>query len=130
MEETLISFKTAELAKDKGFNILCKFSYDSDGGLQTNEPLNKEDKCFLNKCDVCYSAPTQGLLQKWLREVHGINIVVAPSHECFNILFISEYDKIEDQNEYAVLNGLEFKDFKTYEGALEVGLFEALKLVK
>ena len=130
MEETLISFKTAEPAKDKGFNILCKFSYDSDGGLQTNEPLNKEDKCFLNKCDVCYSAPTQGLLQKWLREVHGINIVISPSYRCFNIIQISKYNEIEDQNEDVASSGLEFKDFETYEEALEVGLSESLKLIE
>lgn len=96
--ETLITFKTAKLAKDKGFSSCLKstiiISWSQDRDYRTQIPY--EPNCFLNgehfedyeyskeefkslfKDDDSYSAdvqiPSQSVLQKWLREEYNIRI--------------------------------------------------------
>lgn len=70
MEEELITYPTAVLAKEKGFNQL------KQGVYYTKD----KEHCLVGwgfKDDFAiYSAPTQSLLQKWLREVHNIHITI------------------------------------------------------
>lgn len=116
MEDTLISFETAKLAKEKGYkNHDCK-KYSSDGL-----------KAIYGFVSNPTAAPTQSLLQKWLREVHNIIVEVL----VFDKGFLEKdkfcfqwrvYNKTEDW-----FTGFEYK---TYEEALEAGLQEALKLIK
>jgi len=68
MKEQLISFKTAKLAKEKGFNEPCSMWYEGHTLSPSEKPgYNSEDPTE-------YAAPTQSLLQKWLREKHNIDI--------------------------------------------------------
>ena len=106
MKEQLISFETAKLAKEKGFNI----------------------KIYKNTIDYELNPPTQSLLQKWLREVHKIHIEIeiAADEELVNIIPFIYQISIYKQKE-----GYFPRDFyNTYEEALEEGLLEALKLIK
>ena len=140
MEETLISFETAKLAKEKGFGgkgLTTPNGYFRESNL-CNIPCN-------NKSDFCgkdeFSAPTQSLLQKWLREEHKLEV-----HVSFN----PDWDFKKDSNECLCKNNgyrvdwgfvgiwktyeknaypLERKNIKTYEEALELGLLESLKLI-
>lgn len=132
MKEQLISFETAKLAKEKGFDWSTFDSY-SKGILKSNTLHNSYD--FNNDPNFKgrLSAPTQSLLQKWLREVHNIHV------HCFTYAFgwyvkhdntpnpeLWDKDKRWDSfNPEAVIGD----QFKTYEEALEVGLIEALKLI-
>ena len=110
MEEQLISFETAKLAKEKGFKRLCDFSYDEDGMITGN-------------CEQAYNfvAPTQSLLQKWLREKHKIHIELQCDSNYYKY-FILIYYKTN-----CVFN---LDDSLIYEEALEIGLQEALKLIE
>lgn len=114
--EQLISYETAKLAKEKGYKKLCDFSYDDDGVLTGN-------------CEQAYNyvAPTQSLLQKWLREVHNIHIEISTNHKWnVKIVFLrnisGEIKSID--GEHHIWN------IDTYEQALEIGLQNALKLIK
>ena len=83
-----------------------------------------------------FSAPTQSLLQRWLREVH--NIYVESYHDLTSdgtkIQFYTSWGFLQqkDKNGNRNVNGWydEYNDWKTYEEALEIGLQEALKLIK
>lgn len=69
-----------------------------------------------------FSAPTQSLLQKWLREVHNIHITVTSiSQESWQYHIQKPKDKLGDNYD---------EDYENYEKALEDGLQEALKLIK
>lgn len=121
MKEQLILFKTAKLAKEKGFDKNTLYWYH-----RNTKKLNKNDLMFsMNKLTNNYSAPTQALLQKWLRET--CNIIVASNHYEF---------KASSNNGwyYTIGNSIQtlyyIGKFKTYEKALERGLQEALKLIK
>jgi len=72
------------------------------------------------------------LLQKWLREEHGIHVNPTPYRE--------SADHSNEITGYYVgtiyytngdcYNGVEDSNYSTYEEALEAGLQEALKLIK
>lgn len=109
MKEELIKYETAVLAKEKGFNINTKerFFFNSELITEAKYTGNKE----------LYYAPTQSLLQKWLREEHNINVYCTPCEHDESLW----YNNIASQT--PVFTG-------TYEESLEVGLLEVLKLIK
>jgi len=119
MEEQLISFGTAKLAKEKGFDepVYAIYSGNQLGIFTENDTIfNKWNHCR----DATYSAPTQSLLQKWLREKHSIDVLVDKGFLCDNYSHEIYHKNDMFESEYI---------FKTYEKALEKGLYEALKLI-
>jgi hypothetical protein len=132
MQDTLITFETSKLAKEKGFfdkNIygevrLSQYNFYDDNGV-----LRKIDEAFELTKDFdlknCCNAPTQSLLQKWLREAYNIHLLIEPYYNEHKVL-VYGFDLLTESTKEEILRE---KGFKTYEEALEVGLQEALKLV-
>jgi len=121
MDDELIKFKTAKLANEKGYCITTEGSYKADGGMHPTSSL-----------EARFLAPTQSLLQRWLRKVHNIDV------EPYQIQLLSANREIEmTDNEYSykilVKGIMEFvtndNEFETYEEALEKGLYTALNLL-
>lgn len=116
--EQLISFETAKLAEERGFDIRTAFCYVRDG-IKCPEMACNGPKCYI---------PTQSLLKKWLRTIHKIHIIVNPTvtdNWTFALCNIG--------NENIELNGeviYDSTDYNSYEEALEKGLIKALKLLK
>jgi hypothetical protein len=132
MEEVLVIFETAKLAKEKGFNAGCDGRWYIEPGSDW-----KYSKQGLFKCDNTgdsIARPTQSLLQKWLREVYGLYVEVMvsnrhiPTKGLIYSFIILKPDLTENRN---VINHVTTskEPFDSYEEALEVGLQEALKLV-
>jgi hypothetical protein len=105
MKEQLITFKTAKLAKEKGFSLGRHDypRYDPSGDFQ-----------YINYT-IGISAPTQSLLQKWLREKKNIFVYCMPTMNNK-----SWHNNIASHNPSFI---------GTYEEALEISLQEALKLI-
>ena len=122
MQEKLVEFKTAKLAKEKGFNIICRNEYDTE--FEIGELWHNEDFPF-NVFTEGTFAPTQSLLQRWLRDVHDI-VVDAPCIR-FNSRKVKGYQYSMTFANYTSYHQL--GNFNTYEEALEEGLLEALKLI-
>lgn len=125
MEEQIIGFITAKLAKEKGFDLEV---YKKWANYYEGEPLNKwklidEPSDIVGISFMEWKAPTQSLLQKWLREEHNILVVSLPwkDHQA----------DINDSYEFRpmIVGKKTFDCYKTYEEALEKGLQEALKLI-
>lgn len=145
MEDQLVSYETAKLAKEKGFQEKTFFGYvkhtekimqwhksitfdtfeqDCEHGaldfhvFPTDFYLNYNE----NKDGELMSAPTQSLLQKWIREKHKIVVLIYMYDEfredLFSFYIIRRSGKIIDKMPY-----------KSYEESLEHGLYEALKLI-
>ena len=126
MKEQLISFETAKLAKYKGFNELVDSVYNIVGVISNN--INNKNQDWEN--NEIYSAPTQSLLQKWLREIKNIHIYIIP-------YFGTEYDEGVQGWELLTLQHLDTEiskpiriRFETYEEALEKGLQEVLQIIE
>lgn len=129
MEEQIVTYATAKLAEEKGFTdvIGCfrgKDYYNYNGELDGDVTLSI--RAIVNKSpDVVkyksIAAPTQALLQKWLRDVHEIDI------DCH-----CDYDRKNWRFGYR-MRGYCYNhyplEYNSYEEALEQGLHEALKLI-
>ena len=126
MREELIKFETAVLAKEKGFDILTNKFYDietkelkSASGLSMPSTCPQYPKPNYIDLDLCY-APTQSLLQKWLRKKHKQYVLVDMN---IDRGYYGKYFNEESAFQYTGI-------FNKYEEALEQGLQESLKLIK
>lgn len=133
MEEQLISFETAKLAKEKGFKIPTRVMYkgnEKSYGHNNEWGIDEQrlDGKFPYTNQQWYSIPTQSFLQKWLREKHNKHIYLFPLD---NGKWGFENNSISINLDHIFINYMyEGKEYNSYEEALEIGLQEALKLVK
>jgi len=130
MTEQLVTKETATLAKEKGFDEHTWSYYYNDelchGVLDNSEVKWNSDSDYSS--DHIWAAPTQSLLQKWLRDVHQIHISVdyfgrsdgkaGWGFEFWKMLVSTSAESPSH-----------WENFDTYEEALEQGLLEALKLI-
>lgn len=128
ISEDYVSFETAKLLKEKGFNESCYTYYDD-----INDSINRFDKGYhfnntsypwgipydISKAKKYVIAPTLQMVMKWLREVHNIHI------ETF---VIKNYDKKICEYTYTIMDlnfpgsddGIDCcNKYKTYEQACE-----------
>ena len=122
MNNQVVSFKTAKLAKEKGFDVPTHDFYRNDGKYGWHEPIPED---FDSTHRV--SAPTQSLLHKWLREKYSIVIIIDYDYYTYSCKILTDpYSPIH------IVDCGKLSDnswLKTYEDVLEKGLQEALKLV-
>lgn len=133
MTEQLITFETAKLAKEKGFDIPCWNFFskeDKEEDIMNWVGVNFKQKLSVARKFVRYWKPTQSYLQKWLREVHNIHIQLA-MHEFGKWVFgLQLQDKgMEDYPRISKNNVWDIEDYNSYEDALEAGIYQALKLI-
>lgn len=120
MIEEIVTLETAKLAKEKGFPndnswAFARFySKGCDGEFKITPNSNHIDDCY---------APTQSLLQRWLREVHDIYISIEWFWKSEYRVRINDSGIIDHEDEFNYEN-------HTYEEALEKGLQEGLRLIK
>ena len=112
MEEQLITFEIAKLANKKGFIGWSEKRYNKKGTFNESKAWS-------------ISAPTQSLLQKWLREVHNIHLSVRHVIDNYYIIEMTYPETRDKRFLYKLID----THFKIYEEALEKGLIEALKLI-
>ena len=118
MEEQLVSFEVAKLTKEKGFDWGNHQTIYSPSGKE----LHYDESGYSPK--VYILAPTQSLLQKWLRDTFGWNIEIK-TPDGKKGMWLYEIHKVHGIGDYSKLNCA----FPTYEEALEAGLLETLKLI-
>lgn len=155
MQDQLISFETAKLAKEKGFNEYCSHNFDINGkfsgftGYAIMRNYNKNSNIHLYDTDteeninpdLLCTAPTQSLLQKWLREVHNLYVGIDLYHmqgewigPTYQYQIYKVYNAEKEREDDLDITGQpncyhSENNSKTYEEALEIGLQEALKQI-
>ena len=157
MEDTRITFETAILAKEKGYNIEGQTVFDLKND---NKIINFKDNAiqeFINDAETGYRdkalyylkdginvtddntdegyfllAPTQSLLAKWLREKHNIHIELIMdgwgNDDCVNDEFLC-YRCFIWQVGKPRPKHTEDLGAGEYEKIFEIGLQEALELI-
>ena len=119
--EDYVSFETAKLLKEKGFDTVSHYHYDKDGDLLfTTFSVNNA----LYTSNVV--APTLQIAMKWLREVHDMYIKVSPdindSYNFYCDVYTKGSESWDNQN-------VELGDFSTYEQAAEAAIKYCLNLI-
>ena len=157
-EYKIISFKTAKLAKEKGFlpsymeleklgapiYKLGIGSYNSNGEYAMRN--------YYSQANTHYLAPDLLELQCWLRTEHNILVLVDYVYECTDTPYCYKIYKFVDENgrpkswpiegvhyegdkEVVDIVGwrdykISFKDYHTYFEAFDAGLQEALSMIE
>ena len=122
IEESYVSFDTAKMLKEAGFDEVCNLFYVSGKG---DTCLMYERNSRLDKGQ--YSCPTQALAARWLRETHGFHVFAKRAYDY--ILSRHTWGFWIQREKYDTALSLEI-GFDSYETALEAGLQEAIKLIK
>ena len=130
MEEQYVTFKTAKLAKEKGFNEICHYFYRTDGTSTNHTERNSASGLWC-------AAPTQSLLQRWLRETHNIFIEITYEfypdgiNYNFQVLTYDSKEKIDyiNNDKSTGIYG-DNGEYNTYELALEAALQKALSFIE
>lgn len=138
MTDQLISFNTAKLLKEKGFggkDCTTDYSYQYHPDInkyslykipENNKSAFNGTKGIMKGGKEGYSAISQSLLQKWLREKYHLHIHIADlGFEMWSFMIV----KLHIDGTQGKGGDLGKKNYKTYEEALEIGLQEALKLI-
>lgn len=141
MKEQLITFKTAKLAKEKGLMgrnddgriiedmyLDCNYFYDPENHIPKEDAIHHSE--LSNYVEGVgkrmFYAPTQSLLQKWLREKHNIIVTLNPTLNVFTFSYI-----ILTKGSFSGTSDIIISKKQWYwEQALEKGLQKALKLIK
>lgn len=126
-KEDYVSLEVAKLLKEKGFNELCETEvniylgigtycdYYHVGARNSNLPTNKA------------SYPTLYEAAKWLREVHNIHVMIGVDDLdwWYQLYDCSEDGRMEETNHFSGSVACQ----KSYEEALNNGIFDALQLI-
>lgn len=152
MTDELVTFETAKLAKEKGFDEECMSYwewYKSDPPMQPlahARPLvdfREVSKDMWQKAQLrpglynsiyhpmknsnvppfLYARPTQSLLKRWLRERHGLNVNTYPELDRWQVNVYSFGEK------ECMYHSNSF-GYDSYEMGDEIGILEALKPIK
>jgi len=146
MNEDIIKFETAKLAKEKGLITKTTYGYcDNREKILDCEKyysFNEDESIhgFLFKLyGTTYNATSQSVLQKWLRDNHRIHIEIPHYSDCPTKFFDDKnYDdklgsygiRIHEPNTQAKMDIFVSNiNYEKYEDALEVALQEALKII-
>lgn len=147
--EDYISFETAKLLKEKGFDEGCRrYWYKGNLVFSINEIWNRE---LDNYEDKGWTAPTLQMVMKWLREVHNILLVVDYDYEFTSTSYIykiyrlvengrpervivkgTSYDKDNNPTEHIVaVRDYErsAEEYATYQQAAEAGIKYCLESI-
>ena len=108
IHDEICTYEVCKLAKEKGFDVPTAKNYRHENGATCN-------------------APTQSLLQRWLREEKGVVFGISPMQEmdCDYLGWCATIYKV-DENGYG-LSWQEELYYNTYELALENALAYSLK---
>ena len=126
--EDYVSFETAKLLKEKGFDEICSYIWripDIDRGyvlqkwIITNGQIKNSDLT-----DGAYTAPTQSLALKWLREVHHYYIqIMLDSWACGDHLgYYVVIQKTDSDFEMMLQDAVDKVFYETYEEACEAAI--------
>lgn len=121
IEESYVSFDTAKMLKEAGFDVPCTSQYTEGMGVWNVEyPYN------FNEDDFGYSRPTQALAARWLREVYNVAIYSLYDDDMEQWFYV-----VDAFTKNPVINSFQSgSEYDDYESAFEDGLREAIKLIK
>ena len=130
IEESYVSFDTARMLKEAGFEANLKTTYVEEEKDEWAFWASGTKRSDYNYFDDTIACPTQALAARWLREKHRIVVDVAFTPPSVNgdvwQYFIGEMDDMVWEGDFESSD----RKYSTYEEAFEAGLQEAIKLMK
>ena len=133
IEESYVSFDTARMLKEAGFDLPCRGIYrayriGTSVFHEYDRKSAKDDLCrnAVDGFQYEYLAPTQALAARWLREVYNVAIYSLYDDDMEQWFYV-----VDAFTKNPVINGFQSgSEYDDYESAFEDGLREAIKLIK
>lgn len=124
--EQFITLETAKLAKQAGFDweVYSCYYKSSPDRVSTNGTLTSNFNGYAFQ-HIAISAPTQSVLQRWLRELHNLIVVVKPYYGKKVVYGYIIYQEAEGFIKI-IDDGI---GDRSYESTLEAGLKKCLTLI-
>ena len=106
--EDYVSFETAKLLKDKGFdeatNRYYNAQHDQIRTVSDTFLWHWNDEEFMKRVlmDGAIAIPTLQMAMKWLREVHGLHISLEPcyDYDSMHVVFLAFVQNVADVHEF------------------------------
>ena len=117
IEEQFVSFDTARMLKEVGFDEVCRYSYDNVGGFRWSKIGEPTPKGWA-------PCPTQALAARWLCERKMIEVSAFYCRRRKSWCYQVGYLDCKDED---IIFG---SDYASRQYAMEAGLREAIKLIK
>lgn len=131
IEEQFVSFDTAKMLKEAGFDVPCRGIYRAyrmgNSVFREYDRKNTKDDLCRNAVDGFqyeYLAPTQALAARWLCEHKMIEVSTAYCRRKKSWYYLVGYLDCKDED---IIFGF---DYASRQYAMEAGLQEAIKLIK
>lgn len=127
MVDFLIKHDTAKIAQSKGFDWRTSWYY-----FKNSEERQLDQFCRTSNYNITidkYSAPTQSLLQKWIRDTQDLHIQICIGSTLIYPSKCWVYYIQNDKGRTIQWNTNSDEVFNSYEEALEAGLINALNLI-
>lgn len=127
-KEKFASIQLSMLLKEKGFDETCRFAYYK---FNENYIVSVAEKRNSQLPSNCFSITTYSHVLKWLRENHNVFVLVVPHYS-------RKYETIKYEYKIATYSDIQEKPIKLkkskeyyekYDGCLNDGILEALKLI-
>ena len=128
IEESYVSFDTAKLLKEAGFDVSCNSYYElEDGEAVRKDCIRPYDHNGFG--DTICSCPTQALAARWLREVYDtfVKMERVGSFDGKEFRFYWSFSIISVST--ACLKSISGGRYDGYEEALEVGIVQVLERI-
>lgn len=131
--EEFVSLETAELLKKAGFDWECASYYQA--GYFHPYTTNNASRLVMTDCNNApdymeqFSAPTQAVAMRWLREVKGWSATIQHAYDNIHDKWIYQTVITNIQEEDITDSTDLFYGKETYEQASEKGIQECLKII-
>ena len=127
--EDYVSFETAKLLKEKGFDGLCRAfwkEFDGEVNLCDCNSSHKFEYCHNTMLDgyndseeTNIAAPTLQMAMKWLRDIHNLHIAVIVAYHHIPRRYEAHIMKLENIDDFILHPQV---DFDSYEDACEAAI--------
>ena len=117
--EDYVSFETAKLLKEKGFDEPCDFYISELFPSSITKYSDYGIKYKNSQKEYVYSAPTLQMAMKWLREMHNIHIAVIVTYHYFPRRYEAHIMKLKNIDDFILHQQV---DFVSYEQACEAAI--------
>lgn len=116
IQEEYVSFETAQMLKEAGFEYNGEYFYDKHGNVEPG--LYAEDDN--------YPRPTQSFAARWIREVHGLHVYAKITYN----YIMNKYPWGYWVQRVSCDTIIDFDtEFDSPESAMEAGILFSLKLI-
>ena len=126
IEEQFVSFDTAKLLKEAGFEANLKTRYVEEEKDEWAFWASGTKRSDYNYFDDTIACPTQALAARWLREVHSIMVIPFFDDDMEQWYYV--IDGVTKESGIECVQSA--SDYDSYEEAIEAGLKHSLELIK